>query len=76
MKGFVYDRYGSANVLRWENLPQPLPAAGEVLINVRAAALNPLDWHYMRGTPYGLRLGTAAQESALRDRRGRSSDCH
>jgi NADPH:quinone reductase-like Zn-dependent oxidoreductase len=57
MKAFVYRNYGGPDVLMCENIPRPFPAAGEVLLRVRAAALNPLDWHYLRGKPYGIRLG-------------------
>ena len=56
MKAIVYDRYGSPDVLRCEEAPSPTPASGEVLLRVFAAALNPLDWHYMRGAPYGFRF--------------------
>jgi NADPH:quinone reductase-like Zn-dependent oxidoreductase len=56
MKAIVYYRYGGPEVLRLEELAKPLPQAGEVLVRVRAAALNPYDWHFMRGTPYPLRL--------------------
>jgi NADPH:quinone reductase-like Zn-dependent oxidoreductase len=56
VKAIVYDRYGSPDVLRCEEIPSPVPAAGEVLVRVSAAALNPLDWHYMRGAPYGFRF--------------------
>ncbi len=38
------------------NVEKPVPQANEVLIKVRAAALNPLDWHIMRGKPYILRM--------------------
>jgi NADPH:quinone reductase-like Zn-dependent oxidoreductase len=56
MKAIVYDRYGSPEVLRCEEIPLPSPGAGEVLLRIAAAALNPLDWHFMRGAPYGFRF--------------------
>jgi NADPH:quinone reductase-like Zn-dependent oxidoreductase len=56
MKAIVRHRYGTADVLELATLPKPVPSANEVLIRVRAAALNPLDWHMMRGTPWFLRL--------------------
>jgi NADPH:quinone reductase-like Zn-dependent oxidoreductase len=43
MRAVVYDRYGSAEVLRVGELPVPRPGRGEVLVRVRAAALNPKD---------------------------------
>ncbi|MGB5133293.1 MAG: NAD(P)-dependent alcohol dehydrogenase [Steroidobacteraceae bacterium] len=56
MKAIVYCDYGSADVLRLEDVEKPVPADDELLVKVRAAAVNPLDWHYIRGTPYLLRL--------------------
>lgn len=56
MKGVVYSRYGSPEVLELRDLQRPTPKADEVLIKVRAASLNPLDWHLMRGEPLLLRL--------------------
>lgn len=56
MKAIVYHEYGTAEVLRLEDTRRPLPTDDQVLIKVRAAAVNPLDWHYMRGTPYFMRL--------------------
>src|SRR5579884_2587383 len=56
MKAVVYHEYGSPDVLRCEDVPKPMPADGEVLIRVRAASVNPLDWHFLRGLPYPLRL--------------------
>jgi NADPH:quinone reductase-like Zn-dependent oxidoreductase len=56
MKAIVRRDYGTSEVLRLEDLPKPVPADNQVLLKVRAAATNPLDWHFMRGTPYLLRL--------------------
>ena len=57
MKALVYKEYGSPDVLKCEELPKPVASGDEVLIKVRAAAANPLDWHDMRGEPYMLRWG-------------------
>jgi NADPH:quinone reductase-like Zn-dependent oxidoreductase len=56
----VYARrcYGPAEVLSVEAVARPVPDSNEVLVRIHAAAINPLDLHYMRGTPYVLRLGT------------------
>ena len=43
MRAIVYERYGPPEVLEVRELPFPVPAAGEVLVSVRAAALNPKD---------------------------------
>lgn len=56
MRAVVYRCYGSADVLRLEEVEKPEPAENEVLVKVKAAAVNPLDWHYMRGSPYIMRL--------------------
>jgi len=58
MKAITYRCYGSADVLELEEVEKPTPADNEVLVKVRAAAVNPLDWHYMRGSPYPMRLAT------------------
>jgi NADPH:quinone reductase-like Zn-dependent oxidoreductase len=42
-----------------EELDKPVPAPGEVLIQVRAALVNPYDWHFLRGAPSFIRLFTA-----------------
>ncbi len=56
MKAIVYCDYGLADVLKLEDVEKPTPGDDEILVRVRAAAVNPLDWHYMRGTPYIMRI--------------------
>jgi NADPH:quinone reductase-like Zn-dependent oxidoreductase len=56
MKAVVYRCYGSPEVLRLEDVAKPTLADDELLVKVHAASVNPLDWHYMRGTPYLVRL--------------------
>ncbi len=56
MKAIVYHRYGSPDVLECEEIEKPAPGDDEVLIKVRAASVNPLDRHIMRGRPYIIRV--------------------
>ncbi|MEX1994209.1 MAG: NAD(P)-dependent alcohol dehydrogenase [Steroidobacteraceae bacterium] len=56
MQAIVYDEYGAPDVLRLAQVERPLPGDNQLLIRIRAAAANPLDWHYMRGTPYLMRM--------------------
>ncbi|HEY6415141.1 MAG TPA: NAD(P)-dependent alcohol dehydrogenase, partial [Acidimicrobiales bacterium] len=56
MKAIAQDRYGPPDVLELRDVPQPTPSDNEVLVRVHAAAVNALDWHYMRGDPYLARL--------------------
>ncbi|MBX3092945.1 MAG: NAD(P)-dependent alcohol dehydrogenase [Cryobacterium sp.] len=57
MKAVVQDKYGWAEVLQVREVGRPEPAAGEVLVRVRAASLNMADWHLMAGEPTIMRLG-------------------
>jgi NADPH:quinone reductase-like Zn-dependent oxidoreductase len=52
MKAIVQDRYGPPDVLELRDVAKPAPGDNEVLVRVHAAAVNALDWHYMRGDPY------------------------
>ena len=52
MKAVVYCEYGGPEVLRVETIARPVCSDGQVLIRVRAASVNPLEMHFMRGTPY------------------------
>ncbi len=56
MKAIIYSSYGPADVLKLEEVEKPVPADDQVLIKVRAAAVNPLDWRLMRGGPLVFRL--------------------
>ncbi len=58
MKAIRYRCYGSPEVLEFVDVAKPAPANDEVLVKVHAASVNPLDWHYMRGSPYFMRLQT------------------
>ena len=55
MKAIVYRCYGSPDVVKLEDIAKPALADDRVLIKVHAASVNPLDWHFMRGTPYVMR---------------------
>src|SRR6188508_783067 len=56
MTAVVQERYGGPEVLAVRDVVRPEPAAGQVLVAVRAAALNAADWHLMRGLPLFARL--------------------
>jgi NADPH:quinone reductase-like Zn-dependent oxidoreductase len=55
MKAAVYRCYGTPDVVKLEDIAKEVPADNRVLVKVRAASVNPLDWHYMRGEPYIMR---------------------
>jgi NADPH:quinone reductase-like Zn-dependent oxidoreductase len=53
MKAIVSTEFGPPEVLRLEEIDRPvIKEDNQVLVRVRAAAVNPLDWHEVRGTPY------------------------
>jgi NADPH:quinone reductase-like Zn-dependent oxidoreductase len=54
MKAIVYCDYGVAN-LKLQDIEKPTPADDELLVRVRAVSVNPLDWHFIEGTPYIMR---------------------
>lgn len=66
MKAFVYTNYGSPDVLRCVETEEPTAGDSEVLIRVRAAAVNPLDWRVMRGRPYLLRMTMGLRKPNMR----------
>jgi NADPH:quinone reductase-like Zn-dependent oxidoreductase len=54
MKAIVYCDYGVAN-LKLEEIEKPVPNDDQILVRVRAASVNPYDWHFVEGTPYVIR---------------------
>jgi NADPH:quinone reductase-like Zn-dependent oxidoreductase len=56
MKAIVQERFGPPDTLRLADTDRPAVAADQVLVRVHAAALNPYDWHMLRGDPFVARL--------------------
>ena len=56
MKAIVRHTYGDESVLEYADLPDPVPAAGEVLVRIRAAGVDRGAWHVMTGLPRLARL--------------------
>ncbi|NKB38218.1 MAG: zinc-binding dehydrogenase [Gammaproteobacteria bacterium] len=56
MQAIDYQCYGSPDVIRQIDSIRPVAKDGEIQIKVHAAAVNPYDWHYLRGSPYIMRL--------------------
>jgi len=49
MKAIRIHNYGGPEVLKYEDAPRPKPQAGEVLVRVHAAGVNPIDWKVREG---------------------------
>jgi NADPH:quinone reductase-like Zn-dependent oxidoreductase len=56
MKAIVQERFGPPDVLQLVDVDLPRPRPDDVVVRVHAAALNPYDWHMVRGDPYVARL--------------------
>ncbi|EOY45096.1 Bifunctional protein: zinc-containing alcohol dehydrogenase [Streptomyces lividans 1326] len=52
----VQERFGPPDSLRLRDVDRPHAGAGQVLVRVHAAAVNPYDWHMLRGDPYVARM--------------------
>ncbi len=57
MRAIVQDRYGSPDILRYDEIDAPALTADQVLVRVRASSVNAYDWHMLRGKPYVARVG-------------------
>jgi NADPH:quinone reductase-like Zn-dependent oxidoreductase len=54
MKAVVFERFGGPEILRVADVPTPKVGPGEILIRVRSAAVNPVDWKIMAGKLDGI----------------------
>jgi NADPH:quinone reductase-like Zn-dependent oxidoreductase len=68
MKAIVNRKYGSPDDLRLREIDKPAVDDDGVLVRVRAASVNPYDWHFMRGLPYLARpmLGLRGPKQSIR----------
>jgi NADPH:quinone reductase-like Zn-dependent oxidoreductase len=68
MKAIVQDKYGSPDALALREIDTPGIKDNQVLVRVHAAAVNPLDWHFVRGQPRIARLGMGPRKPKNRVR--------
>jgi NADPH:quinone reductase-like Zn-dependent oxidoreductase len=57
MKAIVCHKYGSPDILQFEEVAKPTPGDDEVLVRIHAASVNAADWHNLRADPFLVRLG-------------------
>ena len=65
MRAAVYSSYGPPHVIQIKDVEKPVPKDNEVLVRVRAASVNPRDSHFMRGSPYVVRILTGLRKPKL-----------
>jgi NADPH:quinone reductase-like Zn-dependent oxidoreductase len=56
MRAILCERYGSPDVLELREIDKPAVGDDDVLVQVHASSVNPLDWHVVTGTPFIARL--------------------
>ncbi|MCO4770452.1 MAG: NAD(P)-dependent alcohol dehydrogenase [Deltaproteobacteria bacterium] len=56
MKAIVQREYGGFDVLKLEEVPDPVPGPGEVLVRVKGSSVHADVWHMVTGRPYAMRL--------------------
>ena len=69
MKAVVHSEYGGPEVLRLADVDTPAAGPNEILVKVHAAALNPVDWHFVRGAPFPIRMMAGGLRRPRRARR-------
>ena len=55
MRAAVHDRYGPPEVLEIRDIEKPALTGDSVLVRVRAAGINAMDWYFLTGIPYAVR---------------------
>jgi NADPH:quinone reductase-like Zn-dependent oxidoreductase len=68
MKAIVQDRYGSADVLEFQDIDEPTVGEDDVLVRVHAAGCGPDVWHLMTGMPYMARVAIGLRRPKVRVR--------
>ncbi|WP_299345487.1 NAD(P)-dependent alcohol dehydrogenase [uncultured Maritalea sp.] len=59
MQAITSRAYGGPEVMRLEQVERPVPSDDQVLIKVAASSVNPYDWHFLRGSPFFIRLAAS-----------------
>jgi NADPH:quinone reductase-like Zn-dependent oxidoreductase len=62
MKAMVYERYGTPDVIQAREIDRPELADDGMLVRVRAASVNPYDWHMLTGKPYLVHLAAGLRK--------------
>lgn len=65
MRAITFSEYGAPSVLKLEERPDPRPGKGQVLVRVRACALNAADWHIVRADPFPVRFATGLMKPKI-----------
>jgi NADPH:quinone reductase-like Zn-dependent oxidoreductase len=52
MRAITVRKYGSPDILKLQEIERPVVEDDDVLVRVRAASVNPYDWHSLTGKPY------------------------
>lgn len=66
MKAIKYETYGPPDVLELKEIDKPIPKDDEVLVKIHAASVNPLDWHFLRGTPRMMRIAAGLDRPKIK----------
>ena len=51
MKAVIRRCYGGPDAVEYADIERPRPCPKEIVVSVKAAAVNPLDYHFVRGSP-------------------------